>query len=292
MKKKWLKRIGIGLGVLFVVLIIIVVVVLSIIGGSNADEIKALLDEKGVVWTEETVSFGEERINVIKVGDTAGEKVLLIHGSPGEWSAWENILIDSSLQDKCLLAFDRPGYGLTTIEAFSDLADQASVAHQVLEHYLKPGEKAIVVGHSYGGGVALRLGLDFPEKVQRLVLVAPTVSPEHQPTKWYNHLLTVGWVNSLMPENLQSSNHEMMGLRPSLESQERRLATLPVPVIFIHGTDDMLVPFESVDYFRENVSQNVQFELIEGMNHFTPWSRPELIIEAILGPTPEIYFQF
>ena len=37
-----------------------------------------------------------------------------------------------------------------------------------------PAEKAVIVGHSFGGSVALRLALDYPELVDGLVLLAPT----------------------------------------------------------------------------------------------------------------------
>ena len=52
---------------------------------------------------------------------------------------------------------------------------------------LAPGEKAVIVGHSFGGAVALRLALDRPDLVKGLVLLAPvTHGWGGDGQAWYN----------------------------------------------------------------------------------------------------------
>ena len=68
---------------------------------------------------------------------------------------------------------DRPGHGHSgrpnAAETLEVQAEQVAGALKALA----PGEKAVVVGHSFGGAVSLRLALDHPELVQGLVLLAP-----------------------------------------------------------------------------------------------------------------------
>jgi len=68
---------------------------------------------------------------------------------------------------------DRPGHGHSDrLEKAETLKVQAAQAAGALKA-LAPGRKAIVVGHSFGGAVSLRLALDHPELVDGLVLLAP-----------------------------------------------------------------------------------------------------------------------
>jgi pimeloyl-ACP methyl ester carboxylesterase len=54
-------------------------------------------------------------------------------------------------------------------------------------------------------------------------------------------------------------------------------------VIVIQGTKDELVPYENVDFAKKMiVNAPVEFVIRDGMNHFVPWSNPELIREAVL----------
>ena len=77
-----------------------------------------------------------------------------------------------------LLAYDRPGMGRSTKRPgdAAKLDVQAETAADVIraEH---PDGPVVVIGHSYGGAVALRLALDHPELVSGLVLLAPASHP-------------------------------------------------------------------------------------------------------------------
>jgi pimeloyl-ACP methyl ester carboxylesterase len=103
----------------------------------------------------------------------AGEPVLLIHGASSHIGTWEPTIVPMLKDEFHVAAYDRPGMGYTTDRpAGSDtLEKQAAVAAGVIEQLgLK---KPVVVAHSWGGAVALRLALDRPDLVSGLVLVAP-----------------------------------------------------------------------------------------------------------------------
>lgn len=98
----------------------------------------------------------------------SGPPVVLIHGQPGEGADWAPLAEELEGRFR-VIAPDRPGWG-STGEPATDIAGNAGWLERVLERRL--GEApAIVVGHSFGGGVALSLALAHPARVRALVLV-------------------------------------------------------------------------------------------------------------------------
>jgi pimeloyl-ACP methyl ester carboxylesterase len=97
-----------------------------------------------------------------------GQPVLLLHGQPGHSGHWEPVI---SLLSKyfCCIAPDRPGYGRSSTKAknFKGNAEDLLTLMDFLSI-----EQASVVGHSWGGGVALALAQNYPERVKGLVLIA------------------------------------------------------------------------------------------------------------------------
>jgi pimeloyl-ACP methyl ester carboxylesterase len=102
-----------------------------------------------------------------------GEPILLIHGASSDLGVWAPTIVPRLEGRFQLSAYDRPGMGYTTQRPAdaNTLAEQAKVAAGVIDqlHLKKP----IVVAHSWGGAVALRLALDYPDKVGGLILIAP-----------------------------------------------------------------------------------------------------------------------
>jgi pimeloyl-ACP methyl ester carboxylesterase len=111
-------------------------------------------------------------MHVLEQGE-AGPVVLMIHGASANAREFSWTLAPRLSETHRILMVDRPGHGHSerAPEAQS-LKVQADQMAGVLRS-LAPGQKAIVVGHSFGGAVSLRLALDHPELVDGLVLLAP-----------------------------------------------------------------------------------------------------------------------
>jgi len=104
-------------------------------------------------------------VHVVEEG--AGPVVVLLHGQPGSAASWAPVLVE--LRDHArLIALDRPGYRATGGPALG-FAANAAVVVEVLDAL--DVESAVVVGHSWGGGVAIALAAARPERVAGLVLV-------------------------------------------------------------------------------------------------------------------------
>jgi 3-oxoadipate enol-lactonase len=94
--------------------------------------------------------------------------VVLLHGQPGAGSDWQLVvnLLPDTLRP---LVLDRPGYHSSPHPA-GDFDTNAAV---VLSEMDAAGiDKAVLVGHSYGGGVAMALAAAAPDRVAGMVLVA------------------------------------------------------------------------------------------------------------------------
>jgi pyruvate dehydrogenase E2 component (dihydrolipoamide acetyltransferase) len=90
--------------------------------------------------------------------------VVLLHGQPGAASDWDPVL--PHLSGLHVLAVTRPGYDGTPAGGFGV---NAAAVLRLLDH--EQVQRAVVVGHSWGGGAGLRLALDAPERVAALVLL-------------------------------------------------------------------------------------------------------------------------
>ena len=241
-------------------------------------KLKKQLIELGFNVAEEFVPFKNGEIRVVKTGNPEGVDLIFIHGSPGDWTAWKDIVIDSSLQSIYNITIvDRPGYGKTTTKALPTLKDQAKAIKSVVNKLQL--NNAILVSHSYGGGVAEQLLIDYPSIWKYNVFISPTLSPKLQKVKWYNK---VGRrIKFMIPKDLKSSNIEMYGLKESLKCNENDIKEIKTPITFLHGKKDWLVPIETVDYFKKYSNGDVKYIIEPKESHFILWTKPELIIDEI-----------
>jgi pimeloyl-ACP methyl ester carboxylesterase len=79
--------------------------------------------------------------------------------------------------DYRVLAIDLLGYGdapMPVDAAAFNLAAEAARIRRVLHAWIAPGDRFHLLGHSYGGAVALRLALELGERVNSLSLYEPT----------------------------------------------------------------------------------------------------------------------
>lgn len=100
-----------------------------------------------------------------------GATVVLLHGIGASVELWQCTL--PALGERYrVLAVDLPGFGRSDKpEASYTLAYLAAFVRDFLD--VLGVSRATLVGHSLGGGVALRFALDFPARLERLVLAAP-----------------------------------------------------------------------------------------------------------------------
>lgn len=110
----------------------------------------------------------------------AGERTfILLHPFGGSTYSWREVMDEFAKYGR-VIAYDRPAFGLTerplpgeweenpygmkaNVEILRELLDSMGV------------EKAVLVGNSAGGGVAVAFALEYPERIDELILVDPGV---------------------------------------------------------------------------------------------------------------------
>src|SRR4051812_762205 len=105
-----------------------------------------------------------------------GPAVVLLHSSMASKSQWRT-LMESMRGTHRLIAIDLHGYGDSAMPASCrrhSLVDEVRLVQLKLAQVLGPGDRFHLVGHSFGGGVALRLAYANPERVRSLTLYEPT----------------------------------------------------------------------------------------------------------------------
>lgn len=208
---------------------------------------------------------------------------VFIHGSPGSWSAFVDFFKNDTLLERYdLLAIDRPGFG------YSDggrpepsLQNQAYQLQAVIGRFAHPNK--VMIGHSLGGPVAVRIAMDYPGLTQAMVLVAPSIDPELERYEWYRSWIQTragGWFT---PQDFWVSNEEILPLERELEQMLPLWRQVNIPTVVIQGTRDMLVPMENAEFARKMLPDSlVDIRYLEGVNHFIPWSHPQEMVKALM----------
>ncbi|MFI8975198.1 alpha/beta fold hydrolase [Nocardia asteroides] len=159
-----------------------------------------------VVGTERTVRVGERDIYFVEAG--SGPVVVLLHGGGPGASGLSNFSrnFDALTQRFRVIVPDMPGYGRSSkwIDRSDPFGDLAQAIGGLLDE-LGIAE-AHLIGNSYGGAAALRLAMDRPEKVGRLILMGPG---------------GVGTTRSLPTSGLQELLNYYTGSGPSREKLTR-----------------------------------------------------------------------
>jgi pimeloyl-ACP methyl ester carboxylesterase len=104
------------------------------------------------------------------LGGGNGPVLLLIHGMAGSCENWRDV-VEPLARHHTVIASDLPGHGVSTggpgDYSLGNLASGLRDLLLVLGH-----DRATLVGHSLGGGIAMQFAYQFPEMVERLVLVS------------------------------------------------------------------------------------------------------------------------
>jgi 3-oxoadipate enol-lactonase len=218
-------------------------------------------------------------------GARNGIPLIFIHGgaSVNRWCSqiWKP-QADHFKDKRRVILFDLRGYGRSdkpreqyTIKLFSEdlffLMKNLAI------------EKAIIVGHSIGGRVALKFVLDHQEMVERLVLMSTTA---RRLSFMKRLLLPLGL--EFQMRNLPSDSTPKYVLRPTYYSHSKfdvstELAKIQVPTLIVHGGEEKGltdIHVNEAKYMKENIP-NSKLTIIEGANHDHPVKMPEKTWQAI-----------
>jgi len=179
-------------------------------------------------------------------------------------------------------------------------------------------ERAIVMGHSMGGFIAQALTLDFPQKVEKLILCSTNFGgPRHIPvteeamrvltdvssdplTRFKNGLMVstapdwavnnpeiirqwIDWrvANPIEPVPYQAQLAIGLGLLSEDSSFEDKLPAISVPALILFGGYDKVVPPANASLLAAKIA-NSKVVIFPNAGHFFPIEIPQAASEAVI----------
>lgn len=164
----------------------------------------ALVTWTGVVLAERAhppqgrmVEVAGARLHVVELGPRDATPLVMLHGASSNLEVMRPLADRLSRTHRVILV-DRPGHGWSMREQFSD-STPGPQARMISEGLDRIGVgKAIVVAHSWSGALALRIALDYPERVAGLVMLAPVAYPWPGGVSQYNYAVTAPALGPLL----------------------------------------------------------------------------------------------
>jgi pimeloyl-ACP methyl ester carboxylesterase len=128
------------------------------------------------------IDVAGERMHIVERGaaEPGAPPLVLLHGFPSNSFAWRPVA--ERLADHAhSVAIDTVGFGYSTRTPRHGLDPDSHVDRVVRVMDALGIQRADVAGHSFGGGLAQRFAVRHPERLRRLVLVAPVDASRRLP---------------------------------------------------------------------------------------------------------------
>jgi pimeloyl-ACP methyl ester carboxylesterase len=138
-------------------------------GGTTAFSADPLLDLPEVEGVKHRfVDADGLQVHVAEAGDVDAPPVLLLHGWPQHWYVWRGLVERLSAQFR-LIAPDLRGFGWTEAPGHGYDSDTFAADQIALLDALEI-ESVRVIGHDWGGWTSFLLGIEHPERIERMVV--------------------------------------------------------------------------------------------------------------------------
>ena len=221
------------------------------------------------------LDVGADRVHYTDRG--TGPAIVFVHGLCGNLRNFAYLDMERLARSHRVIVIDRPGAGRSVRGADSpaNIYAQARMVAQCIE---KLGlDKPVLVGHSLGGAISLAVGLNHPQVIRRLALIAPLTHAESAPPGAFGGLVLpsplvrrlVSWtlaiplsiINSRkaiaavfapesMPKDFPFKGGGLLGLRPH--------------VFYAASSDLVAAPEDLPDMERRYASMTVPVDVLYG----------------------------
>lgn len=246
--------------------------------------------------------------------------LVLLHGFGASLFSWREVM-EPLGQNRLVVAFDRPAFGLT--ERPMEWQDENPYSPEY-QAKLTIGlmdqlglDQAILVGNSAGGAIAVLTALRYPERIRALILVDPAIYNGGSPG-WFSPIAKTPQMQRIGPliaRRILGSGVEMINLAwhdPSKVTNEvldgyvkptkvdnwdralwhltaasqdlnldQQLSQLQLPILVITGDDDRIVPTEESVRLAGELP-NAELVVIPACGHVPQEECPQAFIEAAL----------
>lgn len=156
--------------------------------------------------TPVTIPTNGVHLHAEVAGPEDGPLVILLHGFPEFWAGWIHQIGALARSGFCVVAPDQRGYNLSDKPARVDEYRIDLLAQDVtgiIDYFQR--DKAAIIGHDWGAGVAWYTAMYYPERVERLgILNVPHFAAMNQALQkpdlrqlrksWYMFFFQIPWL--------------------------------------------------------------------------------------------------
>lgn len=225
------------------------------------------------------------KLRYLEIGNDTLPLIVFIHGAPSSSSFWKGFLRDSSLLSKAaLLAVDRPGYGYSGYgDPETSVQKQAELIAGIIREKRECHQSVIIHGSSYGGTVAARIAMDFPDLADGLLLQSASVAPGEEKTFAFSHITENWLLRWLLPGSIHVANVEKLSHKVQLDSMTNLWDRVRSAVIVLHGKADGLIYPANAYYAKERLTNAsfLEVEMLEGSKHDLLWTKRDLLLNSL-----------
>lgn len=241
-------------------------------------------------------SYGDSRVFGEAYG-TGPVRVVWLHGwarKSADFAAAAQLLADRGIAS---VALDLPGFGSSP--APHNPGGARHYAELIAPTLREISDSPLVlVGHSFGGRIAVVVASEHPELVGELVLTgvpqlvrlgAPATAPiTYRAIRWLarRHLISESRLEAARQKHGSSDYRNAQGVMRDVlvatvqETYERELNTLTVPIAFVWGESDRDVPVEIARRASALAQGPTTVEIITSVGHLLPLEAPEALVNA------------
>ncbi|MEZ4902560.1 MAG: alpha/beta hydrolase [Spirosomataceae bacterium] len=250
-------------------------------------EIREHYANRSIKPTFYTIQNDSLKLFVATMGADTLPPLLLIHGAPGAWYGYLNMLDDSVLQKSFhIISIDRLGYhysGLRKKRVVTSIETHAKAAGLALSlnHSHKKG---VVLGRSYGAPIAGQLAILQPQHFDKLMMIAPAIDPEREKFWWFSKPARWWIIRMWLPRQLNVATFEKFAHAKELKKLQKQWIHLKVPATIVQGGQDWIVDPKNMDFARRELFQEANFIYIPEASHFITSTHEGLLRELIIQP--------
>lgn len=269
---------------LFTLLIIATFVIGSFFEASPA-KLKKLFNDPAYPLQYGTYTADGITLDYAAVGPDTAQRIIFIHGSPGNWENFADLMSRPELfRTHRLIAVNRIGYGIShSHPGVASLDRQVDLIEPLMVNS-QGGIRPVLVGHSLGGPIVVRAAMRYSDRLKGVVSLAGSLDAGLEPFEWYRGVYKVFPINLFMNSMFKSSNDELFTHRQELAAIEKDWESIRCTTYIVQGLADKLVDRHNADFAEKKLARLPHKKIIriKGEDHFIPWTKEEEMAAYIL----------
>ena len=254
----------------------------------NDREIREHYANRDIKPTYYTIQNDSLKLFVATTGADTLPPLLLIHGAPGAWYGYLNMIDDTLLQRRFhIIAVDRLGYNHSSFRKkryVTSIESQARAAALALSlnHSRKKG---ILLGRSFGAPIAAQIAILKPQSFEQLVMLAPAIDPAKEKFWWFSKPAKFWLIRMWLPHRINVATFEKFAHAKELELLSKQWCKLEVPTTVVQGGKDWIVDPSNLDFARRQLADKcANFIFLPEAGHLLSNSHSDLVRKLVLSP--------